>query len=292
MRRLLLATAVALALVPLAARATNPQSTLEALGHKVKPVDGNLWASRFRGGRLMRGQCTRRCVALTFDDGPNWETTPRLLTTLARRGLRATFFVTGHRIDGDGEVARRNRETLRAAWDQGHLVGNHTYHHDLLDTMDDARLTYEIDRTATLIEGVIGQRTFLFRAPYGALNHPRAVRAVFSRGYTPAFWAMDSRDWQVNTPAAVLANVREELARSPRGGILLMHDTLPWSVDAVPAILDEIDARNRDLIARGQEPYEIVGLERFYERLRPESPARRRAPATSPAAPRGTSTTP
>ena len=85
MRRLLLATAVALALVPLAARATNPQSTLEALGHKVKPVDGNLWASRFRGGRLMRGQCARRCVALTFDDGPNWETTPRLLTTLAQQ---------------------------------------------------------------------------------------------------------------------------------------------------------------------------------------------------------------
>ncbi len=277
---------MALVLAPLLADATNPQSTLDVLGHKIKPVDGNLWAARFRGGRLMRGQCARRCIAFTFDDGPNWETTPRLLTTLGQRGLRATFFVTGHRLDGPGEVARRNRETLHAAWEQGHLIGNHTYRHDLLDTMDEARLTYEIDRTGQLIQGVIGERVYLFRAPYGALNHPRAVRAVFSRGYTPAFWAMDSRDWQVNTPEAVLANVREELARSSRGGILLMHDTLPWSVDAVPRILDEIEARNRDLLARGQEPYEIVGLERFYEALRPGNDPRRR-PTAPPRAPSG-----
>jgi len=288
-RRLLLGTALALVLAPLVARATNPQSTLESLTHKVKPVDGNLWSTRFRGGRLMRGQCARRCIAFTFDDGPNWETTPRLLNTLAQRGIRATFFVTGHRLDGDGEVARRNRDTLRTAWSHGHLIGNHTYRHDLLDTMDDARLTYEIDRTGALIQSVIGERVYLFRAPYGALNHPRAVRAVFSRGYTPAFWAMDSRDWQVNTVDAVLANVREELARSPRGGILLMHDTLPWSVDAVPRILEEIDTRNRDLLARGQDPFEIVGLERFYEPLRPGADRRPpRRPSAAPTPPRAT----
>ena len=203
------------------------------------------------------------------------QTTPALLDTLTLRGLPATFFVTGHRIDGDGEVAQRNRAVLALTWRLGHLIGNHTYHHDLLDTMTEPVLRYEIDRTEALIRGVIGERVWLFRAPYGALHHPRAVRAVFSRDYTPVFWAMDAQDWRVNTPAAVLANVRAELDRSPRGGVLLMHDTLPWSVAAFPLILDELATRNAALIARGEEPYEVVGLERFYEPPR-AAPVRRR----------------
>ena len=146
-------------------------------------------------------------------------------------------------------------------------MGNHTYHHDLLDTMTDAQLNFEIDRTDTLIRATLGVRAYLFRAPYGALNHPRAVRAVFSRGYTPVFWGMDSRDWQVNTPEAVLANVRAELDREPMGGVLLMHDTLPWSVAAFPLIVDEVMRRNEALVTQGRQPYEIVGLERFYEPL-------------------------
>ena len=96
------------ALAPLRMRAL-------ADGHRDKPVDGNRWGlARFRGGALMRGECARRpCIALTFDDGPDFNTTPQVLDELDRHNVRATFFVTGHRMDGDGEVAERNCETLR-----------------------------------------------------------------------------------------------------------------------------------------------------------------------------------
>jgi peptidoglycan/xylan/chitin deacetylase (PgdA/CDA1 family) len=268
-RLLLPAIAAVLVSAPMVGRATGG---IDAVRYKVKPEDGNLWADRYRGGRLMRGQCARRCIAFTFDDGPNHETTPALLDELERRGIRATFFVTGHRIDGSSEVARRNREVLLRTWRAGHLVGNHTYHHDLLDTMNVPTLAFEIDRTEALVREVIGVRPFLFRAPYGALNHPTAVREVFSRGYTPVFWAMDSNDWRVHSPQAVLDNVRAELDRSTHGGVLLMHDTLPWSVAAFPMIADEIDRRNAALRARGEAPYELVGLEHFYEPLAPDAP--------------------
>ncbi|MFO0606889.1 MAG: polysaccharide deacetylase family protein [Polyangiales bacterium] len=273
MRTVVLMAAAAVAVsVPVVVGATGG---LDEVGYKVKAADGNLWADRYRAGRLMRGQCARRCIAFTFDDGPNYETTPLLLDELARRGLRATFFVTGHRIDGSSEVARRNRDVLLRTWRAGHLVGNHTYHHDLLDTMAAPTLAFEIDRTEALVREVIGARPFLFRAPYGALNHPTAVREVFSRGYTPVFWAMDSNDWRVHSPQAVLDNVRAELDRSTRGGVLLMHDTLPWSVAAFPMVADEIDRRNAALVARGEAPYEVVGLDRFYEPLVPDGPRRR-----------------
>ncbi|MEZ4389472.1 MAG: polysaccharide deacetylase family protein [Polyangiales bacterium] len=272
-RRIFL-VALSLCVVPLAAWSTG---TIDEVAYKTKDGDGNLWSERYRSGRLMRGHCARRrCLAFTFDDGPAFETTPRLLDTLDQRGLRVTFFVTGHRMDGDGEVARRNREVLRAAWSRGHLIGNHTYHHDLMDSMSDETLRYEIDRTEALITGVTGQRSYVLRAPFGALNHPRAVRAVFSRGYTPVHWALDSNDWRVNRADAVLANVRAELDRSPRGGVMLMHDTLPWTVEAFPRVLDEIDRRNRELVARGEDPYLIVGLDAFYERWDGGAGARRR----------------
>ena len=262
----------ALALAPIALAT----GLLDEVDHKVKPADGNLWSDRYRGGRLIRGESPTRCIAFTFDDGPDWQTTPRLVAELDRRGIPATFFVTGHRIDGDGEVARRNREVLRETWARGYLIGNHTYHHDLLDGMPRARLDYEIDRTGALIQQTLGARVFLFRAPFGALNHPDAVRAVFSRGYTPVFWAMDSNDWRVNTAEGVLANVRAELDRAPRGGVLLMHDTLPWSVEAFPRIVEEVERRNRELVARGQAPYEFVGMERFWQRLGPPEQRRPR----------------
>ncbi len=257
---------LAIVCAPLASFATHG-NTIEDVRYKIKSDDGNLWADRYRAGRLMRGQCGRRCIAFTFDDGPSWETTPRLLDELERRHLRATFFVTGHRMDGDGGVAERNRAVLLRAWRAGHLVGNHTYHHDLMDTMTVETLRYEIDRTEGLIRAVIGARPFLFRAPYGALNHPRAVNEVFSRGYTPVFWAMDSNDWRVNTAQGVYDNVVAELDRAPNGGVLLMHDTLPWSVAAFPRIADEIARRSAAFVARGEAPYEIVGLDRFYTPL-------------------------
>jgi peptidoglycan/xylan/chitin deacetylase (PgdA/CDA1 family) len=65
----------------------------------------------------------------------------------------------------------------------------------------------------------------------------------------------------------VYDNVVAELDRAPNGGVLLMHDTLPWSVAAFPRIADEIARRNAAFVARGEAPYEIVGLDRFYTPL-------------------------
>ncbi len=241
----------------------------DAPGHRVKPVDGNRWGlSRFRGGHLIRGECARRpCIALTFDDGPDYANTPRVLDELDRHGVRATFFVTGHRMDGDGDVAVRNRETLRDTFRRGHLVGNHTYRHDVMDAMDERTLAHEIDRTADLIREVLGQPTYLFRPPYGALHAPAALHAVFSRGLTPVFWGIDSRDWAAHSPEEVLANVQAGLAATPRGGVILFHDTLPRTADVLPRIFAEIEARNVERRARGEAAYEFVGLDELWEPL-------------------------
>jgi peptidoglycan/xylan/chitin deacetylase (PgdA/CDA1 family) len=259
---LLAACATLLALSPTVVRAG-------ANERRAKPSDGNLWGvARFRGGGLIRGPCaTRPCIALTFDDGPEHTTTPRVLDELDRHGVRATFFVVGRRFDGDGPVAERNRDVLREAWRRGHLIGNHTYSHALMDPLDERALSREIDRNAAAIEAAIGQRTFLFRAPFGSMPG-RAARAVYERGLTPVFWAIDTRDWASSSPEEVLQNFRAGLDASPRGGVVLFHDTLERTARALPMVFAEVASRNDARRARGLPPFEFVGLDELWQPVR------------------------
>ncbi|MEZ4389896.1 MAG: polysaccharide deacetylase family protein [Polyangiales bacterium] len=220
-----------------------------------------------RDGQLIEGSCPARyprCLSFTFDDGPEWSTTPRLLDMLDARHIRATFFVVGHRISGPENHHRLNRGVLRDIARRGHRIGNHTFRHVVLDGLRPERIAREIDDTAEIITRETGRRPWLLRAPFGALASDRALKAVFSRRYTPVYWQLDTEDWSVNSARAVLLNFRRVLDESPRGGVVLMHDTRPWSVAAFPLILNEIDQRNARLVAQGQAPYRIVGLEHFW----------------------------
>lgn len=222
-------------------------------------------------GQLIDGRCAsaglRRCLSFTFDDGPEHRYTSRLLDTLDAHGVKATFFVVGHRLDGADSYHTANRAILRETARRGHRIGNHTYHHVVLDGLRPDGLATEIDRTAELIQQSIGQRPALFRAPFGLLQRQRTVDAVASRGYTPAYWELDTMDWSVHTTDEVVENFRRLLRTQPDGGVVLLHDTHWWSVNAVPQILGLVERRNAALVAAGEEPYRIVGLDAFYRPL-------------------------
>ena len=103
-------------------------------------------------------------VALTFDDGPDPEFTPRVLEILAREKVTATFFVVGER-------ARANPELLREIDRQGHLVGNHSFSHAWnINFSLHAGLTREINGCNDAIEAAIGKRPQFYRAPHGFKN--------------------------------------------------------------------------------------------------------------------------
>jgi peptidoglycan/xylan/chitin deacetylase (PgdA/CDA1 family) len=88
---------------------------------------------------------------------------------------------------------------------------------------------------------------------------------VYSRGLTPVFWAIDTRDWASHSPEEVVANFRAGLDASPRGGIVLFHDTLERTARALPMVFAEIQARNEARRAQGLQPYEFVGLDELWQ---------------------------
>jgi peptidoglycan/xylan/chitin deacetylase (PgdA/CDA1 family) len=178
-------------------------------------------------------------LALTFDDGPDPEHTPRVLELLAGAGARATFFVIGDKVARHPTLARRIAE-------EGHELANHTTSHHWHMALWPARaVAADLDVTSQLIASTTGQRPAFFRPPAAVLSPRIAVGARDARlalvGYT-----VRSGDGSAVVPAR---HVLRRLQRGLRpGAILMMHDgavdgAAPASLEVLPALLSELRAR-------------------------------------------------
>ncbi len=179
-----------------------------------------------------------RCVALTFDDGPDKRTTPRLLDILSREGVKATFYLVGSRIAGARGVVREMR-------DEGHEIGNHSWDHRELTRLSPERVLQEIRSTDEAIEAATGARPQTLRAPYGSLD--RAVRKDFKRPFIA--WDIDTLDWKYHSVSRITATV---LSESRPGSIILLHDIHRTTVDAVEGIIDGLRSRGFSFVTVSQ----------------------------------------
>jgi peptidoglycan/xylan/chitin deacetylase (PgdA/CDA1 family) len=190
-----------------------------------------------------------RELLLSFDDGPDLKYTPLVLDELDRWGLKAIFFVTGHRLTGQRPEDLARRELVRKIAARGHLVANHTFsHRDLCRFPDD--IAAEIDGNSEMIAETTGVRPLLFRAPYGA-RCKRLDLALAARGLVSVGWNLDPQDWKTTDTAAVLSYLQSRLARLSGRGILLLHDTHASSVFALAPLLEWIARENRLAVQDG-----------------------------------------
>ncbi len=176
---------------------------------------------------------SRPVVALTFDDGPHPEYTPKLLDILRNQGVRATFYVIGRNVDTYPEIARR-------IVSEGHEIANHTWSHPALTSIGAARLRQEIEKTTDAIQRVTGRRPTNMRPPYGAVND-RVRQAMFrDYGMDVIMWSCDPLDWK--RPGADVVRRRLVEGATP-GGILLAHDIHPGTIEAMPGTIQELKAK-------------------------------------------------
>jgi peptidoglycan/xylan/chitin deacetylase (PgdA/CDA1 family) len=152
-------------------------------------------------------------VAFTFDDGPGPQWTPMVLDTLAAAGVPATFFMVGRNL-------REHAALVRGRLD-GHEVGNHSWSHDDLATLDLNGVTRELSRTHEVIQEVTGRTPTLMRPPYGHLGGSTLL-AADSMGYDVVLWSQQMRErTYADDPAA---QVRAIVAAARPGDIILAHD--------------------------------------------------------------------
>lgn len=165
---------------------------------------------------------TKPIIALSFDDGPS-RYTPEILETLADYGATATFFMVGYNID-----ARPN--TVKAVYEAGCEIGNHTVNHPNLKTLSKDEVIAELNGNLKKITKLVGEGKHLIRPPYG--NYNDTVKAV--AGAPLIIWSDDTLDWKSRNAQSVF----NEVKGSARDGyIILMHDLYESSKDAVKLVV-------------------------------------------------------
>ncbi len=200
----------------------------------------------------------RRLVTLTFDDGPSPESTPKVLSVLARHNVHASFFVIGRYLDGDAERAKASRDTLKQVAAAGHLIGNHGYDHVPLTSITHTQVLEQLDQGAASIERVTGKRPLLFRPPYGKLD-AYGENAVRERGLDLLLWSVEKQDMKRADAHAIFREVVNQI-HYKQGGIVLLHDIRSTSITVLRELLDWLELHAWDPKHPSRRGYEVVDL--------------------------------
>lgn len=190
------------------------------------------------GNRIAQVSVPGPYVALTFDDGPNPNTTPQVLDILRRLGAKATFFVLGENAVRHGHIVAR-------AAAEGHEIGSHTWDHPNLTRLSREAIISQMDRTADTIRSAIGHNPAVMRPPYGATNE-NIINLMASRYGTPSImWSVDTQDWKHPGVDVVIHRVVD---RAKSGSIILLHDIHASTVAAVEGVVRGLQERGFRLV--------------------------------------------
>lgn len=164
----------------------------------------------------------KKLIALTFDDGPNYNTS-KIIDVLNKYDIKATFFVLGNR-------AINNKDILKKMVDSGMEIGNHTYNHLLLTKYDEDKIRSEIEDTSDVIYSATNKRPNLLRPSYGSVNNK--IKKVANMPII--IWDIDTLDWKYHNSKRITSRVVNKVRD---GDIILMHDIYSASLNALGNII-------------------------------------------------------
>lgn len=166
---------------------------------------------------------------LSFDDGPEPGHTPRLLDTLAKYGVKASFFLVGEKIEQYPEIVQR----IVA---EGHMIGNHSYSHWSFSNMNLTKQLDEVYRTDALLRLFDNRPHHRMRPPSGYIGAQLLLHFA-RRKRNLVYWSYDSLDYQDAPVETLIARLRDD-PPAP-GDIVLMHDDSDKAAEALDVMLPE-----------------------------------------------------
>ncbi len=197
-------------------------------------------------------------VAITFDDGPDAEWTPKILDVLKKYNVKGTFFMIG-------EVAQDNVGIMQRVYAEGHEIGNHTYTHPDISEISGRQVDLQLALTESLFQSKLGVRPVYFRPPYSIDQEPDTndqaapVDHIEELGYVIVGNKIDTSDWDEHprkTPAEIAQSVFEQITAMEahpdrRGSIILMHDgggDRSATVAALPVLITALRAHGFEIV--------------------------------------------
>lgn len=197
---------------------------------------------------------TMKCIALTFDDGPDFQTTPKVLAALEHARVTASFFVVGSRIAG-------NQSLLERMYHDNDEIGNHSWSHPDMTTLSSSAIQRQVVLTEQAVVAAGVPAPNVFRPPYGAVD--ASVRANVPLALM--LWNEDPQDWAATTPKQIAASV---IASAKPGGVVDMHDIYASTAAALPTIITRLKAEHYHFVTVNQLMQLKPGLlGQYYGRL-------------------------
>ncbi|TPF85726.1 hypothetical protein BW13_09275 [Bifidobacterium sp. UTCIF-37] len=179
------------------------------------------------------------CVALTFDDGPNKQRTPRILDELKRAKVPATFFLQGQFVNGS------NVSLVRRMVAEGHSVGSISWRHTQMHAMSADQLAKWFKDTDDVISQASGKPVTLFRPPDGAWSD--ALRAAAkANNQSMIMWSVDSGDWDGKATASAIA--KRVVSDAAPGSIIALHDGNAATAKALPEIIAGLEKKGYRIV--------------------------------------------
>ncbi len=176
--------------------------------------------------RNLKEFSNKKLIAFTFDDGPSYIGTNKLLDNLDKYNARVTFFVLGRRVNN-------YKDTLTKAYKMGNTIGNHTYSHSNLLKLDNYSVMDEIKKTNETIKNITGSETIYLRPPYGNINSD--IKNI-SNMYT-ILWDLDTEDWKYKDKDRIADYI---VSNAHDGAIVLLHDLYETSVDGALLAMERL----------------------------------------------------
>jgi cellulose synthase/poly-beta-1,6-N-acetylglucosamine synthase-like glycosyltransferase/spore germination protein YaaH/peptidoglycan/xylan/chitin deacetylase (PgdA/CDA1 family) len=216
--------------------------------------------------RVARYGASKNQLAITFDDGPDPQWTPKILDVLKNEHAPATFFLIGLQADNFGSLTSR-------IYREGHEIGNHTFTHPDISNISSRYMQVELNLTEHLFASRLGIRTVLFRPPYSIDQEPdtedqvRPLEVTQDMGYITVGSKVDPHDWRSDDPRhsaqQIAADVLNHLPPCALydqacGNIILLHDgggDRAETVKALPLIIEGARARGFEFVP----VYQLLG---------------------------------
>lgn len=190
---------------------------------------------------LWKGDRKRKAIAISFDDGPMKDFTPRLLDLLKSEHISAAFFLIGKNVQGNEAIVKR-------MVDEGHVIGNHSYSHTFWFSLNSSKaMLSDMKKCDEEIVRVTGKQPRFFRPPYGVIN-PMVKAAIEKGKYDCIGWSIRTYDTNAKSAKQVL---QKSLKNLSNGDIILFHDWGQFTIGILSDFIKEVRARG----------FEIVGLD-------------------------------
>ncbi|MFZ7945785.1 MULTISPECIES: delta-lactam-biosynthetic de-N-acetylase [Bacillaceae] len=197
-------------------------------------------------GAFYKGDPNTKNLYLTFDSGYENGYTPKILKVLKKEKVPATFFVTGHFLISQPELAKQIVK-------EGHIIGSHSWSHPDFTAVSDAKIREELEKVKTKTKEITGQKKMKYLRPPRGIFSERTMQIAKEEGYTHVFWSLAFVDWNINQQRGWQYSYDNIMRQIHPGCVLLLHSVSKDNADALEKAI-------KDLKKKG---YKFKSLDQF-----------------------------